>query len=77
MRFINKIFLVVNPERITFHPPTFIHPSRDTAAAEAERLARENPGQTFHVVESVLAKTRVDVHTTEFDSEQDVSEIPF
>lgn len=72
-----KLFIVVNPERITFHPPTFIHPSRGLAEAEAERLARENPGQCFHVCESVLAKRKVDIETLEFDLEQTESDVPF
>lgn len=75
---LKKLFLVVNPDRINFHPPTFIHDSLDTATKEAERLARENPGQTFHVVASVLAKMKDDIRTYEFDSEQtDGFGIPF
>lgn len=72
-----KLFLVVNPERITFHPPTFIHPTRGLAEMEAERLARENPGQCFHVVESIVAKRKTDIDTIEFDPDQAESEVPF
>lgn len=72
-----KLFLVVNPDRITFHPPTFIHERRESAIAEAERLARENPGQLFHVCESVLAKRKVDIETVEFDVEQETADVQF
>ena len=39
--------------------PSFRHRSEDSAVAEAERLARINPGETFVVLESVCAR-RVD-----------------
>ncbi len=74
---IKKLFIVVNPDRITFHPPTFIHPDRNSATIEAERLARENPGQLFHVCESYTAKIKTDLHTVLFDQEQEGSEVPF
>jgi hypothetical protein len=72
-----KLFLVVNPQRIKTHPPTFIHEARDTAILEAERLARENPGETFHVCESTIAKAKVEISTYQFDPDQDHAEIPF
>jgi hypothetical protein len=61
-----RIYLVVNPDRITWHPPTFIHPTYDSAEIEATRLARENPGQEFHVVSSVVAKVKRDVDSFSF-----------
>lgn len=39
--------------------PRHKHPSEALAISEAERLARENPGRTFVVLESVCAR-RVD-----------------
>lgn len=73
-----RIYLVVNPERIAFHPPTFIHEFLATAQTEAKRLAAENPGQIFHVVASVEASRKVDVHTHVFDDDfSDASEVPF
>lgn len=72
-----KLFLVVNPERIVMHPPTFIHQTREAAITEAERLAREHVGQVFHVCESVIAKQKVDVGTYTFDPDQEAVEVPF
>lgn len=39
--------------------PAFRHRSEESAVDEAERLARNNPGETFVVLESVCAR-RVD-----------------
>lgn len=49
-------WLVWNPNG---HSPAYKHPSPERATAEAERLARVNPGQTFVVLESVCGR-RVD-----------------
>ncbi len=35
------------------HAPTFKHDSEESARREAERLARNNPGQQFHVLQVV------------------------
>lgn len=41
--------------------PTMRHPSSELAEREAERLARNNPGVTFCVLEAVLAVTKSDI----------------
>lgn len=46
-------WLVWNPQRTA---PTYRHQSSLEATAEAERLARTNPGETFVVLESVCAR---------------------
>lgn len=43
-------YVVWNPAR---GGPTVRHPTRRSAAAEAERLARANPGQSFFVLGTV------------------------
>lgn len=45
------------------NPPRYQHPNADAAKAEAERLARANPGQEFFVLEAVSVSKRVDVET--------------
>ncbi|WP_375175529.1 hypothetical protein [Pseudooceanicola sp.] len=42
-------------------PSTVRHSSPDAAEAEAERLARNNPGSVFFVMQAVSAHRRVDV----------------
>lgn len=37
----------------TGRSPTHKHPTQASAETEAERLARSNPGQTFHVLRLV------------------------
>lgn len=41
--------------------PTFKHPTAYQATREAERLARQNPGKTFIVLEAIGAVRKVDV----------------
>lgn len=45
--------------------PRVKHNTSDSAKREAERLARLNPGQRFHVLESVATCERNDVTWTE------------
>lgn len=49
-------WLVWNPNG---RSPTFRHHTESSAIAEAERLAKEHPGGTFIVLESICAR-RVD-----------------
>ncbi len=56
------------------HAPTVRHETKAGAKAEAERLARMNPGQQFHVMELVGTCRRVDV---EWIYEIDPYEPPF
>lgn len=53
--------------------PVYEHPSRSSAANEAERLARMNPGQDFFVLMPVSVTLRQDVVTRKFITD----EIPF
>ncbi len=55
-------------------PPTVKHATKSEARAEAERLARMNPGQTFHLLQLVGTCRRVDV---EWSNESDPFEPPF
>lgn len=66
-------WLVWNPER---NAPRVKHEHRSLAVAEAERLARMNPGETFIVLETVTARCvenmqRIDMRPG------DVEEVPF
>lgn len=47
----DPFYLVWNPERSV---PSFKHLSSHDAIAEAKRLARTNPDQTFYVMETVV-----------------------
>lgn len=42
--------------------PYYRHPSKQSAAHEAERLARNNPGQEFVVLESLATVVKSDLH---------------
>lgn len=56
------------------HAPRYRHPSEASAIKEAERLARENPGRTFIVLESVCARRVDDMLCIEMRAG---SEVPF
>lgn len=62
-----QAFIVFNPQRVYEHPPRYQHPDYLSAANEAERLARENPGVEFHVMASVEVKVKRDIDTHQFD----------
>lgn len=57
---VNHFFIVWSPEGKT--PPRIRHETREDATAEAERLARSNPGDFFYVLES-LTESRAPVPT--------------
>lgn len=69
----------MNPHTLHIRPPTVLHTSFETAEAEAERLAKENPGSSFHVMASIVAKVKNDVRTISFadDPTMPDSEVPF
>lgn len=64
-------------------PPTYQHTSYESARAEAERLARNHPGDRFVVVESVCAVEKVDVREVDLrpshpvDARDDPDPLPF
>jgi hypothetical protein len=53
------------------HIPTHKHPTEDSARTEAERLARANPGQQFHVLQLLGSCTFTGVDWSDQD------EMPF
>lgn len=58
-------------------PPAVQHASREIADAEAKRLARNNPGIRFFVMESVAVAEKHDVSFTAFTRRSIDDEIPF
>ncbi len=58
--------------------PKFLHSSEHAARVEAERLARQAPGETFMVLMSVAECTKVDVSWKDHDGKDfDEEQIPF
>lgn len=55
------------------HTPRYEHQSAASAHAEAQRLARENPGEKFYVLQPISETVRNDIVTRRFE----VDEIPF
>ena len=56
-----RFFMVWNP---TGRPPSYKHRDRDSAEAEAQRLALQNPGQKFVVMASLCEYTKVEIQKT-------------
>lgn len=54
--------------------PTYRHHSADSARNEAERLARQFPGETFVVLESIASVCKSDV---QWEDHIDCSTVPF
>lgn len=67
----DAFWIVWNPDG---NNPTFRHCTKASAVAEAERLARMNPGQTFIVLQSVESR---EVDTMKRVRFSDDSEVPF
>lgn len=57
--------------------PTVRHDSRREAEAEAERLARNNPGETFHVLAAVAAHRFVQTVRVSLDGLEEDGGLPF
>lgn len=57
-------------------PASHMHESRASAEAEAERLARLNPGEPFFVLVTVAALVRRDVERFTFDKADEGAEYP-
>lgn len=71
----NPFWMVVRllgPSDCFNNAPTREHVTEQSARAEAERLARNNPGQRFAVLRSVAVACKHDVAWEEI-----VSEMPF
>ena len=73
----DRFWLVCAPLRITSHPPTYIHGQYESAMEEARRLARENPGMTFHVLGSIEAFIKSDVTRIGFPEDITEDYVPF
>lgn len=60
-------------------PASYVHHSQSSAEAEAERLARCNPGECFFVLEAVAAHIRHDVRRIVLSDADaiDEDELPF
>ena len=50
-------------------PPTVMHASRHLAKTEAARLARQNPGIAFYVLEAVEGVEKQDLRRVVFDAD--------
>lgn len=59
--------------------PCFRHPSKQSAQREAERLARNNPGQEFTVLESLATVVKDDLRweLNDVDSSETDGGVPF
>jgi hypothetical protein len=49
--------------------PTFKHKTEESARKEAERLARNCPGEVFHVLKVIATCQKVDVQWTEIEDD--------
>lgn len=57
--------------------PTARHGSQDIAETEARRLARNNPGIEFYVLQTVARAVKIDVQVTRFERRDIDADIPF
>lgn len=51
-------------------PSNFRHVSKVLAEAEAMRLARQNPGKEFYVMEAIVCHRKIDVERIELRESQ-------
>ena len=72
---VDRLRIVCHLDRMMFHPPTFKHSDWKSASDEAQRLARENPGQTFHVLASVECFKKADVQSVAFEGADWLKEV--
>lgn len=74
----NTIYCVFNPQG---RAPFFPHHTKSSAETEAKRLAKNNPGYRFYVMESIGVAEKIDVAyyaTKKPDPAADLEdEIPF
>ncbi len=66
----NEFWMVYNPQG---GAPTYQHSSFQQAKAEAERLARMNPGQSFYVLQACGMARKVDVEWVNIN----IDNVPF
>lgn len=71
----DAFYIIWNPEGAS--PPRFRHEWFGSAANEAARLARENPGQEFIVMQAVRSVKVMDLTVTEFARSEHDDNIPF
>lgn len=62
-----KFWMVWNERRDV---PSHKHPSAEEARREAERLARTNPGQQFHVLELMATCSKNDIQWENAEEDQ-------
>lgn len=68
-------WIVWSPDGAT--PPRARHDSERAAIAEAERLARLNPGKEFFALAAVAVSQKVEVTTRRIGVGDDYRDIPF
>ncbi len=62
---------------ISSGPPTYQHHTKEAALAEAERLARLNPGGMFYVLEAIEARYVDSMQRVSLRERTDDDQIPF
>ena len=70
----DQFWMVWNP---LGYQPRMKHWNEDAAVREAKRLARENPGQQFYVLEAIAGVEKIDVAVHTYRASDSEWEIPF